>query len=92
MDKISRLVASVDGLGSVLMLIEYSSPLVVSILIHLARMRRSFRLGEAKQSGLIRAAGGWSKVGNSLSEAQVVMRLAGKASYIQGHPEADLKA
>ena len=75
--RLARMTSSLGGLDAVLMLAQYSSPFVIALVLKLARYRALY----AKNRGyldLVKTAEGLGKVGASLSEARLIMRLCGE--------------
>lgn len=83
--KLARMTSSVEGLSSLLLLVEYSSPWVVTLIMSLARLRG--KLGFRGAGSSARVAQGWKDVAMSASEAQILLRLAGE-SYLIPRPSA----
>ena len=75
LDRLAKITSKTSGLSAIFMLAQYSSPLIVSVLLKLAeiRSRRSAIAGK----GLVRMAEGWTKVSAGAADARVVMRSFG---------------
>ena len=74
--RLVRLTSKSSGLSAILLLQQYSSPLVINALLYLSNLRAKHRPGGGKN--LAKAAEGWGKVAASVSETRIVMRLAGE--------------
>jgi hypothetical protein len=81
LDRLTRMVSKTSGLSAVFMLAQYSSPLIVSLLLRLAAIRSRRNADAAK--GLVRAAEGWTKVAAGAAEARVVMRSFGTSRHLR---------
>lgn len=77
LNRLVRMTSKTSGLSAIFMLAQYSSPLVVSLLLKLAeiRSRRSATAGK----DLVRMAAGWTKVADGAADARIVMRSFGTA-------------
>lgn len=87
--RLAKLTGSLPGLDASLMLVQYSSPAVIAILMGLASLRDKYpalrlnlrKVGEkgvAGGNGLRLLAAAWAKVGGSIGDARVIMRAFGK--------------
>ncbi|WVQ72115.1 hypothetical protein IAR50_001660 [Cryptococcus sp. DSM 104548] len=85
--RLARLTGTLPGLDASLMLAQYSSPLIIALLLKLAHLRARFpRVKLAKAgggSGLVRLAEGWGRAGTSIGDARVVMRAFGILPVLQ---------
>ncbi|AAW44574.2 hypothetical protein CNG01910 [Cryptococcus deneoformans JEC21] len=93
--RLSRLTSTVPGLDASLMLAQYSSPLVIALLLKLAAFKArhpkvTFASGAGKRVltvdggfGLAKVAEGWGKAAGSIGDARVVMRAFGLLPIIQ---------
>ncbi|WVW85486.1 hypothetical protein I302_107524 [Kwoniella bestiolae CBS 10118] len=80
--RLTKLTSTYSGLDASLMLIQYSSPLVIALLLRLAALKtrfggRSVRNGGKGGFGLRQLAEGWGKMGGGIGEARVVFRAFG---------------
>jgi hypothetical protein len=86
--RLTRLTATIPGLDASLMLVQYSSPIVIALLLRLAKFRADhprIRMSDkavaaGAGAGLVRLATGWGKMAGSVGDARVVMRAFGKLS------------
>jgi len=76
LSRLIRMTAKTSGLSAVFMLAQYSSPLVVGLLLALARIRARYAVGGGRS--LRNMAQGWGNVSAGAAEARVVMRTAGE--------------
>jgi hypothetical protein len=75
---------TLPGLDATLMVAQYTSPLVVALLLKIAKLRTEVRVnpaavGGSKVSSLVEIAAGWARVGGSIGDARVIMRAAGRS-------------
>ena len=83
--RITRMAGTIGGLDATLMMAQYTSPLVIALLLKLAqlraRMQVRFSISGAKLSGggagLVALAEGWGQAAGSVGEARTIMRLVG---------------
>lgn len=87
--RLAKLTGSLPGLDASLMLVQYSSPAVIAVLLGLASLRDkypalrvSLRSDAAKSpatggASLRLLAAAWAKVGGSIGDARVIMRAFG---------------
>lgn len=60
------------------MLAQYSAPLIIAILLRIARLRNAYPAKTVVNgSGLVRLADGWGKAAGSIGDARVIMRAFG---------------
>lgn len=83
--QLSRMTGTLPGLDATLMVAQYTSPLVVALLLKIAKLRTEVRVnpaavGGSKVSSLVEIAAGWARVGGSIGDARVIMRAAGRSS------------
>ncbi|KAK8854683.1 hypothetical protein IAR55_003422 [Kwoniella newhampshirensis] len=91
LSRLTRLTSTIPGLDASLMLAQYSSPLVIALLLRLASFQARYpRLTLAvggKSSpggfGLVKLAEGWGRAAGSISDARVIMRAFGLLPIIQ---------
>ena len=84
--RLTKLTSTIPGLDASLMLAQYTSPIVITLLISLAKFRTShprlrMRLGGGKGDGaasLVKLAEGWGKAAGSIGDARVIMRAFGE--------------
>ncbi|OWZ37750.1 hypothetical protein LQV05_005733 [Cryptococcus neoformans] len=93
--RLSRLTSTIPGLDASLMLAQYSSPIVIALLLKLAAFKArhpkvTFASGAGKRTltvdggfGLAKVAEGWGKAAGSIGDARVVMRAFGLLPIIQ---------
>jgi hypothetical protein len=74
--RLSALTSTLTGLDGALMLAQYSSPLIIALLLRLAKLRKD---GGRELLGL---AGGLAVAGASIGDARTVMRAFGKFGYL----------
>ncbi|WWC71443.1 uncharacterized protein I206_105399 [Kwoniella pini CBS 10737] len=78
LSRLTKLTSTYSGLDASLMLVQYSSPLVIALLLRLAALKSKFRSNKNGQAfGLVKLAEGWAKMGGSVGEARVVFRAFG---------------
>ncbi|WVR09493.1 hypothetical protein IAU60_006561 [Kwoniella sp. DSM 27419] len=87
--RLTKLTATLPGLDASLMLVQYSSPLVITLLLRLAALRARyplFKLGRGKPGafGLVKLAEGWGKAAGGIGDARVIMRAFGLLPVLQG--------
>ncbi|WVQ68386.1 uncharacterized protein L199_006594 [Kwoniella botswanensis] len=77
--RLTKLTSTYSGLDASLMLVQYSSPLVIALLLRLAALKTRIGLrGKGGSAfGLRQLAEGWGKMGGSIGEARVVFRAFG---------------
>ncbi|WVQ80152.1 hypothetical protein IAT38_002257 [Cryptococcus sp. DSM 104549] len=87
--RLTRLTSSLPGLDASLMLAQYSSPLVIALLLRLAALRAKYPRVRFSSSaaggkvtvdggfGLVKLAEGWARAGGSIGDARVIMRAFG---------------
>ncbi|WWD02262.1 hypothetical protein V865_000300 [Kwoniella europaea PYCC6329] len=77
--RLTKLTSTYSGLDASLMLVQYSSPLVIALLLRLAALKTRIGIGGKGGSGfgLRQLAEGWGKMGGSIGEARVVFRAFG---------------
>jgi hypothetical protein len=79
--RLSAYLATLPGLDHSLMLIQYSTPVVIALLIRIAKLRA--KLSSTKSVvGVPRLTTGLAALGASVGEARVVMRLFGLVPII----------
>ncbi|WRT68528.1 uncharacterized protein IL334_005505 [Kwoniella shivajii] len=94
LSRLTKLTSTYSGLDASLMLVQYSSPLVIAVLLALSRLIKRARLsglagygqkGAAVASGwgLLQLAEGWGKMGVSVGDARVVFRAFGLLPILQ---------
>jgi len=71
LNRLSALTSTLTGLDGVLMLAQYSSPLVIALLLRLAKMKKE------GGKGLLQLAGGLAVGAGSIGDARTVMRAFG---------------
>lgn len=76
-DRLVKLTSTIPGLDSSLMVFQYSSPVIVALLLRLAKIRQSSSPKDA--TGLVGVAAGVTKAAASVSDARVIMRAFGEA-------------
>lgn len=88
--RLSRLTSTIPGLDASLMLAQYSSPLVIALLLRLAAFKArhpkvTLVSGAGKRTltvnggfGLAKIADGWGNAAGSIGDARVVMRAFGR--------------
>ncbi|XAO26054.1 hypothetical protein I312_104888 [Cryptococcus bacillisporus CA1280] len=93
--RLSRLTSTIPGLDASLMLAQYSSPLVIALLLRLAAFKArhpkvTLASGAGKRTltvnggfGLAKIADGWGNAAGSIGDARVVMRAFGLLPIIQ---------
>ncbi|KAK6910789.1 hypothetical protein I203_104822 [Kwoniella mangroviensis CBS 8507] len=76
---LTKLTSTYSGLDASLMLVQYSSPLVIALLLRLAALKTRIGIRGKGGSGfgLRQLAEGWGKMGGSIGEARVVFRAFG---------------
>jgi hypothetical protein len=86
--RLTRLTSTIPGLDSSLMVAQYSAPLIMAILLRLAKFRAAHgsKSTVGNGSGLVRLADGWGKAAGSIADARVVMRAFGKSPYASCKP------
>lgn len=72
--RLSALTSTLTGLDGALMLAQYSSPLIIALLLRLAKLRKD------GGKGLLGLAGGLAIAGASIGDARTVMRAFGMAA------------
>ncbi|GFZ50830.1 hypothetical protein JCM24511_08588 [Saitozyma sp. JCM 24511] len=92
--RLTRLTSTIPGLDASLMLAQYTSPLIVALLLRLARFRAAhphLRFGlrgrgsvKGGGEGLVRLAEGWGRAAASVADARVIMRAFGLLPVLQG--------
>jgi len=75
LNRLAKMTAKTSGLSSLFMLSQYSSPLVVALLMALAKLRAKYRKGGGET--LLTMARGWANVSAATGETRTVMRAAG---------------
>ncbi|WWC93461.1 hypothetical protein V866_000295 [Kwoniella sp. B9012] len=77
--RLTKLTSTYSGLDASLMLVQYSSPLVIALLLRLAALKTKVGIRGKGGSGfgLRQLAEGWAKMGGSIGEARVVFRAVG---------------
>lgn len=89
LDRLTKLVSSIAGLDASLMLVQYSSPLIIALLLRLVKFRAAHprvRFGVEKggipvpgsSAGLVNFAAGLGKAAVSIGDARVIMRAFGE--------------
>ena len=81
--RLNGLTSTLPGLDASLMLAQYSSPIVITLLLSLARLRAASSRTNTKAAGgagLIALAEGWGNAAASIGDARVIMRAAGQSS------------
>jgi hypothetical protein len=73
LNRLSKVTSTLTGLDGALMLAQYSSPLVIALLLRLAKLRRD------GGKSLIGLAGGLASGAGSIGEARTVMRAFGQS-------------
>ncbi|CAD6573055.1 MAG: hypothetical protein TREMPRED_000717 [Tremellales sp. Tagirdzhanova-0007] len=84
--RLNGLTSTLPGLDASLMLAQYSSPIVITLLLSLARLRAASSRTNTKAAGgagLIALAEGWGNAAASIGDARVIMRAAGLLPIIQ---------
>lgn len=94
--RLAKLTGSLPGLDASLMLVQYSSPAVIALLMIMAKIRDRypavlFSLRGGKQSitggTSLRLLGeAWAKVGGSIGDARIIMRAFGQSLFISVAP------
>jgi hypothetical protein len=91
--RVAKLTGSLPGLDASLMVVQYSSPAVIAVLMGLASLRDKYpalrlslrNAGEKSLSGGLRLrslAAAWARVGGSIGDARVIMRAFGRLDSI----------
>ena len=89
--RLSKMTGSLGGLDACVMLAQYSSPLVIALLLRLGRLKASLRslpggnsvIGAgASDQGSLQMAKGLGNVAASLTDARAVMRAFGTCSIV----------
>lgn len=80
LSRLIKMTSKTSGLSAVFMLAQYSSPLVVGLLLALARIRARRVAGGG--SSLRNMAQGWTSVSTGAAEARVVMRTFGELTLL----------
>lgn len=75
--RLAQLTSTVPGLDATLMLAQYTSPLLIAVLLALARLRSRVAKTAGAGAGLLGVAEGLGKAALSIGEARMIMRLAG---------------
>jgi hypothetical protein len=91
--RLAKLTGSLPGLDASLMVVQYSSPAVIAVLMGLASLkdkypalRLSLRRSGPGEKGLVGGTGlrllaaAWGRVGLSIGDARVIMRAFGRSS------------
>ncbi|WVF67564.1 hypothetical protein IAT40_002322 [Kwoniella sp. CBS 6097] len=94
--RLTKLTGTLPGLDASLMLFQYSSPLVIALLLRLATLKSRYAflrnnkgvaaaagVGVKGGFGLVQLAEGWGKAALSVSEARVIMRAFGLLPILQ---------
>lgn len=92
--RLAKLTGSLPGLDASLMVVQYSSPAVIAVLMGLASLKDKYpalrlSLRRSGEKGLVGGAGlrllavAWGRVGLSIGDARVIMRAFGTSH----HPE-----
>ncbi|OCF31528.1 hypothetical protein I317_02137 [Kwoniella heveanensis CBS 569] len=96
--RLTKLTSTLPGLDASLMLFQYSSPLVIALLLRLATLKSRYNLLRGKRGvvagagagagikggfGLVQLAEGWGTAALSVSEARVIMRAFGLLPILQ---------
>ncbi|WWC90490.1 uncharacterized protein L201_005426 [Kwoniella dendrophila CBS 6074] len=86
-NKLTKLTSTYSGLDASLMIIQYSTPLVIALLLKINQLKTKYgyhRLFKNKQSnfGLLELSQGWGQMGKSIGEARVIFRLFGMLPII----------
>ena len=93
-DRLAKLTSTIPGLDASLMLVQYSSPFVIALLLRLAKFRADHprvRLGQSAKvslgpsggASLTRLAEGWGKAAGSIADARVIMRAFGTSTILR---------
>nr|XP_018261609.1 uncharacterized protein I303_06049 [Kwoniella dejecticola CBS 10117]OBR83767.1 hypothetical protein I303_06049 [Kwoniella dejecticola CBS 10117] len=84
LSRLTKLTSTYSGLDASLMLVQYSSPLIITLLLQLAalnsKIRDRYRHVNGNKNakfGLVQLAEGWGKMGGSIGEARVIFRAFG---------------
>ncbi|ODN83686.1 hypothetical protein L202_01782 [Cryptococcus amylolentus CBS 6039] len=101
--RLTRLESTIPGLDATLMLAQYSSPLIITLLLKLASIRARHPKVKFSQAagqgilkvdrgyGLVQLAEGWGRAGGSIGDARVIMRAFGMLPVLQSllalHPK-----
>jgi len=72
--RLSALTSTLTGLDGALMLAQYSSPLIIALLLRLAKLRKD------GGKGFLGLAGGLAIAGSSIGDARTVMRAFGMSA------------
>jgi hypothetical protein len=89
--RLAKLTGSLPGLDASLMVVQYSSPAVIAVLMGLGSLRDKYpalqlslrQAGEKKAIGGARLrslAAAWARVGGSIGDARVIMRAFGTSA------------
>ncbi|WWD19171.1 hypothetical protein CI109_103629 [Kwoniella shandongensis] len=90
--RLTKLTSTIPGLDASLMLAQYSSPLIIALLLRLASFRAQhprlrLALGGGNSSpggfGLVKLAEGWGRAAGSIADARVIMRAFGMLPILQ---------
>ncbi|WVQ95065.1 hypothetical protein IAU59_002157 [Kwoniella sp. CBS 9459] len=90
--RLTKLTSTLPGLDASLMLFQYSSPLVIALLLRLAALKSRYSLLRGNRTvgagakggfGFVQLAEGWGKAALSVSEARVIMRAFGLLPILQ---------
>lgn len=77
-NRLSALTSTVSGADAALMVPQYSAPIVIYLLLKLARLRAfRFQLSPARQQSIVAFARGLGAGAAGLSEARTIMRFFG---------------
>ncbi|KIR54812.1 hypothetical protein I315_02694 [Cryptococcus gattii Ru294] len=99
--RLSRLTSTIPGLDASLMLAQYSSPLVIALLLRLAAFKArhpkvTLVSGAGKRTltvnggfGLAKIADGWGNAAGSIGDARVVMRAFGSSVRLTPYHSMD---
>ena len=79
--RLTRLTSTIPGLDASLMLVQYSSPIVISLLVGLAQYRTTHPRLNAKAVGSFSLAEGWGKAAANIGDARVIMRAFGEKHH-----------
>jgi hypothetical protein len=79
--RLAAYLATLPGLDHSLMLIQYSTPVVIALLLRLARLRARFTSSKVTPPGVTK---GLAALGASIGEARVIMRIWGLVPIING--------
>ncbi|ORY35488.1 hypothetical protein BCR39DRAFT_461593 [Naematelia encephala] len=94
--RLTKLTSTIPGLDASLMLAQYSSPIVIALLLRLAKFRANHPRLSLQMSragavgvkvdggfGLVKLAEGWARAAGSIGDARVIMRAFGLLPILQ---------